>query len=185
MKSCVSSGPTAWRGTGSVSMTSPVGSHDAERDDEVLDLSVARGEDTRTARGDVAAHRCELGRRGIVREHEPALVQLGLQPLAVHARLGGHGERVLVHIDDAVETLQVESDSAMSEDGSALASRTASPGDDGDAVLVREQEDRRDVFVRGRENDEIRAAEGRSARTCGDRLPVRVGFVRVEAIARL
>ena len=82
-----------------------------------------------------------------MREHQAALVELGLQALTVHARFGGHGERGLVHLDDAVEPLEVEGNSSLTEDGPSLAPRAPSPRDDRDVVLVREQENRGDVFV--------------------------------------
>ena len=85
----------------------PVGV-DAEGEDEILDLAVARREHPGAARGDVAADRRQIDRSRIVRKHEPSLVQRALEPLAVDARLGRHRQRLLVHLDDAVEACEVE-----------------------------------------------------------------------------
>ena len=100
--SCVSSGPTACRGTGSVSITSPVGVTTRSATTQVLDLAVARREHARAARGDVAADRRPLGRGGEVREREAALVERALERAAVVAGLDGRGQRRLVDLDDPV-----------------------------------------------------------------------------------
>ena len=73
---------------------------DPQRDEQVLDLPVARGEHARAARRDVAADRRPLGRGGEVREGEPALVEQLLEGAAVVAGLDGRGERLLVDLDD-------------------------------------------------------------------------------------
>ena len=83
---------------------------DAQRDEQILDLPVARGEHARAARGDVAADRRPLGRGGVVREGEPALVEQRLERAAVVAGLDGRGQRLLVDLDHAVHRAHVDHD---------------------------------------------------------------------------
>ena len=159
-KSCVSSGPTAWRGTGTVSIVSPVGSttRSASRRSSILPYRVESTPGA--AGGDVAAHRREVDGGRVVRQHQPALVQLLLEAQAVHARLGGDGQRGLVDFDDAVEPRQVEHDPAPRRHCAALAARAAAPRDDGDAQAVRDVERGRDVLLGRRPHDDVRRPSG-------------------------
>ena len=91
--SCVSSGPTAWRGTRDGLHQPARRRRDAQRQQQILDLPVTRGQHAGAARGDIPADRGPLDRRRVVRQHQPAGVQLGLEPAAVDARLGGDGHR--------------------------------------------------------------------------------------------
>ena len=131
--SCVSSGPIACRGTGSVSIEAAGGRGHAQRQQQVLDLAVARGEHAGAARGDVAADRRPLDRGGVVREHQPARVELGLELTAVLAGLHGDGQRRLVDLEHAVERAQVDDDAALRGERPALRARAAAPRDDRDA----------------------------------------------------
>ena len=112
------------------------GRRDPQRQQQVLDLAVARREDARAAGGDVAADRRPLDRRRVVRQHQPAGVELGLEPAPVDARLGGDRHRALVDLDDPVERRHVDHDPAADRQAAALGARAAAPRDDGDAVRV-------------------------------------------------
>ena len=126
-KSCVSSGPTAWRGTATVSISPSAGRRDAEGQQQVLDLPVAGREDARAARRDVAADRRPLDRRGVVREHQPAGVELGLEPRPFTPACAVTVSETLVDLEDRVERAQVDDDPALDRRGAALGARAAAP----------------------------------------------------------
>ena len=108
-KSWVSSGPTAWRGT-PPSPSRPIAGVTTRSDSsEVLDLAVAGREHAGAAGGDVAADGRPLDRGRVVREHQAARVELGLQAPAVDAGLRRHGQRRLVDLDDLVEAASCRS----------------------------------------------------------------------------
>ena len=112
----------------------------AQRQHEVLDLAVAGREHARAARRDVAADRRPLDRRGVVRQHQPAGVELGLELAAVLAGLDGDGHRDLVDLDHLVERAEVDHDAAVDGKRAALRARAAAPRHHRDAVLVRDRE---------------------------------------------
>jgi hypothetical protein len=120
---------------------------DAQGDDLVLDLPVARREDARPARRDVAADRGPLGRGGEVREREAALVQAGLELAPVQAGLDRRGERDLVDLDDLVHPGHVDHDAAGVGHGGAHHARAAAAGDDRHPVGGREPQRRRHLLV--------------------------------------
>ena len=159
--SCVSSGPTAWRGTETVSISSPPASRHPQREHEVLDLAVARGEHAGAARGDVAADGRPLRRGRVVRQHQAALVERALELAAVDARLGGDRQRALVDLDDLVERAQVDHQAAVHGHRAALRAGPAAPGDDRHVVGGRDPQRGGDVVLGAR--DARRRRDGRAA----------------------
>ena len=114
----------------------------AQRQHEILDLAVAGREHAGPAGGDVAADRRPLDRRGIVRQHQPAGVQLGLELAPVLAGLHGHGHRDLVDLDHLGERAQVDHDAAVHGERAALGAGAAAPRHHRHAVLVRDRQRR-------------------------------------------
>ena len=117
-----------------------------------------------------------------MREHEPPLVQGALEHPAVDARLGRHGQRLLVHRDDAVEAREVEEDAAPDRNGSSLAARAAPARDHGQTPLVGEAKHAGDAGLVGRQHGDVREAERRPVRLRRERLPVGVGGVALEDV---
>ncbi len=100
---------------------------DPQRQDEILDLAVAGREHAGPAGGDVPADRRPLDRGGIVRQHQPAGVQLGLELAPVLAGLHGHGHRDLVDFDHLRERAQVDHDAAVHRRASRPGCRSRRP----------------------------------------------------------
>jgi len=119
-----------------------------------------------------------------VRQHQPAGVQLGLEPAAVDARLGGDGHRDLVDLEDLVEAGDVDHDAAVDRQTPALRARAAAPGDDRHAVLVGEPDDVGDLLLGPRPYDDVGPGDRGAGRRGVQRGPVRVGDERVEALRR-
>ena len=92
-KSWVRSGPVAWRGEPPVVIGAPVGQHDVEPDDHVLDLAVAGRVLARRPAGQPAADRRQLDRLGPVPQGEPVVrPQLGFELVAERAGQHVDGE---------------------------------------------------------------------------------------------
>ena len=153
-----------------------------QRQHEILDLAVAGREHPRAARRDVAADRRPLDRRGVMRQHQPARVELVLELAAVLARLHGHCHRGLVDLEHLVKRAQVDNDAAMDGQRPALGAGAAAPWDHRHAVLVGDLEHGRDFLFGTWPYDGVGARQRRSCGLCGQRRPVRIGGVLLELV---
>ena len=152
----------------------------AQRQHEVLDLAVAGREHAGAAGGDVAADRRPLDRRGVVRQHQPAGVQLGLELAPVLAGLHGHRHRDLVDLDHLGERAQVDHDAAVHGERAALRARAAAPRHDRHALLVRDRQRRRDVLFGAWPYDHVRSRHWRPSGLRVQGRPVGVRRVGVQ-----
>ncbi len=126
-----------------------VGQHDVEADDHVLDLAVAGRELAGAATGQPAAD----GREGDRLRPVPAREAVGGAQLVfevVAEGAGPHvdGERRVVDVDDAGQVAEIEDDAAVERDRRAAHPAAPGRGGDGDAGLVADAEDGRDLVGR-------------------------------------
>ena len=173
-------GPIACRGTRDRVRQAAGRRRHAQRQHEVLDLAVAGGEHARAAGGDVAADRRPLDRRRVVRQHQPAGVQLGLELAAVLAGLHGHRHRDVVDLDHLGRASAGRSRCRRARQRAALGARAAAPRDHRHAVLVRDRQHRCDVLLGAWPYDHVRSRDRRPGGLRVQRRPVRVGRICVQ-----
>ena len=158
---------------------------DAQRQQQVLNLPVTRGQHAGAARRDISPDRGPLDRGRVVREHQPAGVQLGLEPAPVDARLGGDGHRPLVDRDDLVEAAQVDHDAAVDRQARRPACPSRRPtGRPGRRCASAIAHDLGDLLLGARRDDDVGAGDRRSGGGGVQRGPVRVGDERVQTFRR-
>ncbi len=153
---------------------------DAQRQHEILDLAVAGREHAGAAGGDVAADRRPLDRRGVVRQHQPACVELGLEVAPVLAGLDGDRHRLLVDFDHRVERAEVDHDAAVDGQCTALRARSAAPRDDRHAPLGGDRQHGGYVLLGAGPHDHVRPRDWRSCGLCVQGGPVGVRRVGVQ-----
>ena len=114
-----------------------------------------------------------------MRQHQPALVELALEPAPVYARLAGDRERALVDVDDAIEAGEVEHHAAAHGHGAALRPGAAAPRHHGHPMGVRDAEHGRHAGTLG--DQIVQPRQQRAAARQHDVVDLVVG---VEALRR-
>ena len=136
-----------------------VGERDVEPDDHVLDLPVARRVLARAAARQPSADGRQLDRlRPVPDRHAVRPPQLVLEHVAEGARLHVEHERLVIDVDDARHTAEVEDQPTVHRHARAAHTAAARGRCHGDACVVAHAQDVGDLLGRRRPRDRSRKA---------------------------
>ena len=133
-----------------------VGENDLHAHALIIDLAVLGGKNTDSAVSQSAANGAAGKAAGDMHAGKALFVGVPFQLLEDHTGFGSDGMRIEINGDQLVHALHVQQNTSGHRQSAALAAGAATPGMDGDLIVVSDLQDLRDLFGGAGSYDDVR-----------------------------